>query len=307
MAVEITMQLKLINSSVISVISLILCCQSLQGDKDAVALVNRRAIPMETFENALSRLGHFPGKDFTQKEPRLELLKELIDEELLFQAALKEKVAEKSPRLHRELAKEFLNLKIGKEKYEPTQEEVLNYFENKKNELERIRASHILIKPDKPGDELSEKRAKEKANSILDIIRRQGNKADFANLAKKYSQDAGNKNSGGDLFFFTREKMVPEFSQAAFSLKKVGDVSDVIKTQFGYHIIKLTGEQRGLDFFSQTIKRQIALTKQKERAEKMMEELRASASIKILEEKVVQAKGVPPLPKVPTIPSEQQK
>src|SRR5262249_12063073 len=64
---------------------------------------------------------------------------------------------------------------------------------------------------------------------------------------------------------------------------KVGDVSNVVKTQFGYHIIKLTGEQRGLEFFRHSIKWQIAQEKQKDRADKMFQTLRDKASVKIYE------------------------
>ena len=62
--------------------------------------------------------------------------------------------------------------------------------------------------------------------------------ADFAALAKKYSQDESNAQQGGDLDYFGRGRMVPEFENAAFALKP-GEISDLVKTEFGYHVIKL--------------------------------------------------------------------
>ena len=88
----------------------------------------------------------------------------------------------------------------------------------------KVKASHILVK--KHSD----------AKRILDELL---GGADFAELARKHSECPSGK-KGGSLGFFTHGQMVKEFERAAFSLKK-GELSDVVKTQFGYHIIKRTG------------------------------------------------------------------
>lgn len=112
---------------------------------------------------------------------------------------------------------------------------------------EEVKARHILIKiPDgKDGDA----KAKAKAESILKEL--QGG-ADFATLAKKYSEDPGSKDQGGDLGFFGRGKMDPAFEKAAFALK-VGELSQPVKSQFGYHIIKVEArkEAKGAEFDKQ--------------------------------------------------------
>ena len=79
-----------------------------------------------------------------------------------------------------------------------------------------------------------------KVDSILTKIK---NGADFAELAKEYSQDPGSKDKGGDLGFFKRRQMVKEFDEAAFNLK-VGEISGAIKTRYGYHLIKVTDKKK---------------------------------------------------------------
>ena len=90
----------------------------------------------------------------------------------------------------------------------------------------RVRASHILVS------------TLEEANSVLKELK-EG--AEFGILAQKYSQ-CPSKEQGGDLGFFSKVQMVKEFEDAAFSMD-VGQVSEPVKTQFGYHIIKVTGKE----------------------------------------------------------------
>jgi len=103
---------------------------------------------------------------------------------------------------------------------------------------EKVRASHILLKTEGKSAEEIEK-VKAKATDLLLRIR-QG--ADFSELAKKNSEDPVSAANGGDLGAFGRGAMVPEFEQAAFTLG-VGAISDLVKTQFGYHIIKVVEKQ----------------------------------------------------------------
>jgi peptidyl-prolyl cis-trans isomerase C len=99
---------------------------------------------------------------------------------------------------------------------------------------ESIRASHILIKVDEKADDAAKKKAR---TQIEDVLKQVKAGQDFGKLAQQHSQD-GSAAQGGDLGFFTRGQMVAPFDQAAFALKP-GEISDVVTTQFGYHIIKL--------------------------------------------------------------------
>jgi len=96
---------------------------------------------------------------------------------------------------------------------------------------EQRRASHILIEGDK-----------DKALATIDKIKsRLDQGEDFSTLAKEYSQDAGSAKEGGDLGYFQHNVMDPAFEKAVFAMKNTGDITGPIKTQFGYHLIKLTG------------------------------------------------------------------
>jgi peptidyl-prolyl cis-trans isomerase D len=103
---------------------------------------------------------------------------------------------------------------------------------------EQIRASHILLKTDGKDDAAVKAKAE-------DLLKQLKGGADFATLAKKYSEDEASAKNGGDLDYFSRGRMVPEFDQAAFALTP-GQLSDPVKTSFGYHIIKVTDKKPGV-------------------------------------------------------------
>ena len=125
------------------------------------------------------------------------------------------------------------------------EEELLAHFEKKKESLitqEQRKASHILIQVAAGADEEAVNQARTQAGQLLEQIRNGG---DFAELAEKHSDDPGSAAQGGDLGFFARGVMVPEFDRTVFSMEP-GDVSEPVRTQFGFHVIKLT-EVRGGD------------------------------------------------------------
>ncbi|HEV6968251.1 peptidylprolyl isomerase [Roseateles sp.] len=126
-----------------------------------------------------------------------------------------------------------------------TEDDLQTYYKENASRYgvpEERRASHILIKADRnaPADERA--KAKAKAEEILAQVRK--NPADFAALAKKNSQDEGSAANGGDLDFFGRGAMVKEFDAAVYAMKP-GEISNLVETDFGYHIIQLTGVRGG--------------------------------------------------------------
>ena len=118
----------------------------------------------------------------------------------------------------------------------PPVEDIKAYYDQnaaKYRQDEQRQASHILLKFEEKGDRAA---LKALATDVLGQVRSRG--ADFAALAKKYSQDAGSAVRGGDLGAFGRGSMVKPFEDAVFGMKE-GDVSDLVESEFGYHIIKL--------------------------------------------------------------------
>jgi peptidyl-prolyl cis-trans isomerase D len=124
-------------------------------------------------------------------------------------------------------------------------EDIRAWYEANKarySQPEERRASHILIAADKSADADVKKAARERAEKLLADIR--ARPAEFARLARENSDDPGSAASGGDLGYFARGAMEPAFEEAAFALPD-GGLSDVVVTDFGFHIIKVTGLNPG--------------------------------------------------------------
>jgi peptidyl-prolyl cis-trans isomerase C len=146
---------------------------------------------------------------------------------------------------------------------------------------EGVRASHILLRVEPGASDTQKQAAKDKASGLLKEL--QGG-ADFAALAKQHSQDGSGPN-GGDLSFFVRGQMVPPFEQAAFALQP-GQVSDVVETEFGYHIIKVTERRAArtipLSEAAPRIAQFLVMQQQQEKTEELISRLRAKSKIEIL-------------------------
>lgn len=106
-------------------------------------------------------------------------------------------------------------------------------------EAESVHARHILVRPEGEGEEAWRK-AQERAEAVLRKAQAPG--ADFAALARELSEDPGSKDSGGDLGWFERGRMVKEFEDAVFAMQ-VGEIKGPVRSQFGFHIIRLEGKR----------------------------------------------------------------
>lgn len=156
------------------------------------------------------------------------------------------------------------------------------YHDNQKDFWEpgKARVKHILILSEKGSPEYKRKQKYERIKNILAEVK--GGK-DFAEAAKEYSEDIS-ASSGGDVGFVEKGKMVPEFEKAVYSLRE-GEISDVVETEYGYHIIKVEEIQKGRTLPLKEVKNKIqyilAGKKQKSAFEDWMKELRKSAFIEI--------------------------
>lgn len=114
------------------------------------------------------------------------------------------------------------------------------YYEKHKDQFwvaEQVKASHILFRITPAQDEAGRQKKRALAEKVLEMAK---SGKDFADLARKYSDDAGSAIKGGELGYFVRGSMVPDFENVAFGLKP-GQISDIVETSFGYHIIKCEG------------------------------------------------------------------
>jgi peptidyl-prolyl cis-trans isomerase C len=162
-------------------------------------------------------------------------------------------------------------------------EETKGFYEKNKRmfwEEEKMRASVILRKIDTSQGPQAEEKAKVELEKVLEEVRKG---ADFADAAKKYSQDSLGK-KGGDLGFFTREKMLPAFSEKAFSMK-VGEVSSIFKTRHGLHILKVTEKRAGgyasFGAVKKNIEKKIKRQKLKTQTKEYVHHLREKADVKV--------------------------
>lgn len=172
-----------------------------------------------------------------------------------------------------------------KGKTEVTDAEAQDFYKANPDQFKQpdeVRASHILVQCEKDAKEDVVKDKREAANKILDRVKKG---EDFGKLATELSEDPSAKENHGDLNFFSQEKMVPEFSKAAFAMKK-GDVSDApVRSEFGFHIIKVTDRKEAatVAFDEAKVKLVAYLTEQKRRSEtgKVLQGLREKAKVTV--------------------------
>ncbi|MDQ1271912.1 MAG: peptidyl-prolyl cis-trans isomerase [Planctomycetota bacterium] len=178
--------------------------------------------------------------------------------------------------------KKDITISLSLEKYlgkELDDQKLKAYFEQNKAAYDEteVKASHVLVdtRTMKTDEELAQ--AKDKINKAkADVVAGK----DFADIAKQYS-DCPSKEKGGDLGFFKRKgQMVEPFAAAAFALK-IGQISDPIKTNFGYHIIKVTEIKQGKDVKFDDIKQNVKQDILQEKAQVLISQLRQKAKIDI--------------------------
>lgn len=171
-----------------------------------------------------------------------------------------------------------------KEDIHVSEQEVKDYYNDNPDlfdKPEQVRASQIVVGLDRNAGEEETKAAREKINSLEKRVQ-EG--ADFAEMAREHSEGASAQ-YGGDLGFFERDRMPDAIDAAAFSLD-VGEVSDVLRTDSGFHIIKVTDHREATTMTyqdaRQSLMNHLQMKKLRELAEAYLEELRADAEIKIV-------------------------
>ena len=268
----------MIQKSVFIVLSFMISVslQAKPKDTDTVVDINGASLTVKQFNE---RYQWYVDR-FKFKMPKRDFLKNLIDLELSSQEAVKRGL-DKDPKMLYDtkilLSQHLLEKEVYK-KFDAIQvsdRDLKKYFEKSPE----IKASHILFKLDPKVDKTKEEEVRKKAEEVLKKVRAG---EDFSELSKKYSEGPSAKN-GGDLDYFTRDSMVSEFSEVAFKLKKIGDISDLVRTKYGFHIIKLTGIRDFKSADKRRLQNQVKAQKQKEIYEGFFAKLKKNAKITVHE------------------------
>lgn len=245
-------------------------------ENKVLAVVGEKEIRQSDFDTLLQQIGPQRAMQFQSPEGQKQLLDELIHQEL-FLIDGKANNIEASEEFQQELdfvkdnmIKQFAIRNLLDTVTVEDNEIEAFYGENGamfRNE-EAVTASHILVD------------SEDKANVILEEIK--GDKS-FEDAAKEYSSCPSAQN-GGDLGNFTRGRMVPEFENAAFELA-VGDISGVVQTQFGFHIIKVTekteASQKSLEDAKEEIANTVLLQKQQALYLEKVEAIKANVNVEV--------------------------
>jgi peptidyl-prolyl cis-trans isomerase C len=162
-----------------------------------------------------------------------------------------------------------------------SEEEARQFYDKNPDKFKQevVRASHILLQANAKTQEPASKQARARIDALL---KRAKQGEDFATLAREHSQD-GSAAQGGDLGYFTRERMVPAFATVAFSLKP-GEISDVVTTEFGYHIIKVVDRKPAIPYeqVSAQILEFLTAQKKQQLAGQVVDEAKKRARIEVL-------------------------
>ena len=229
----------------------------------------KMAVPAQQVDDQMQQL--------TQRFPSQEALEQALTAQNVTMDAVKKDV--ESQMLRQQLVKKEVLDKVN-----VSARDVQTFYDKNKEkyvEEEQVRARHILIRVPQDVSPADDAKLKEKAD---DALKRAKQGEDFAALAKELSDD-GSKENGGDLGFFPRGRMVPAFEEAAFTLQS-GQMSEVVRTQFGYHIIKAEERKaaRALSFDEAQPQVKQDLTQQQtlDRYQQYVEKLRGKAKVEVL-------------------------
>ncbi|MDB6023171.1 MAG: Peptidylprolyl isomerase [Pedosphaera sp.] len=209
--------------------------------------------------------------------------------------------------LHKRLTEEATAEAVLRDKISVTDTDVKKFYDDnpsKFEESEKVRASHILIATGDPrsGTPMSDDDKKAKKKIAEDLLKRAKAGEDFAKLAKEYSDDPGSKDKGGE-YTFGRGQMVKEFEAAAFSLQ-TNQISDIVTTAFGYHIIKLSekipAQKLALAKVSPDIKTYLETVEMEKILPELYGKLKKEADVQILDERLKALEDAPmEIPKPP--------
>ena len=270
-----------------------------QDDGKVIAEFDGIKITDKYLKTYIDEMNPYLKSRYNSPEKKEELITKIIEGEIIARKAINDGALNDPSLLSKvksTIARHYSGTKMKTEVEESlkvSEEDMKKHFEENKasfNQPEKMKASHILVKVD-------EKRTKDEAKKIALKVLKEAKTGikdpkSFTELVKKYSDDEGSKRRGGDLGYFERTeeggKMVKPFSDGAFALKEVGDISDLVESEFGFHIIKLTGKKEKVEKSFEDVKKNIENTlkteKRKTTFEDMVEKMKSDMGYKFNKE-----------------------
>jgi len=259
---------------IISILLLISVNSYAQKASEAVAVVGNKTITLEEFNKKYNEV----KTQTINPPPKKAFLEDLIRYEVGVQEAEKRNIGKDSAfqdRMQQELYKALLEKDLGQkvQKIQVSDKEMETWYKSNPE----IRTSHILIeyKPGSTPAQIAE--AKKRAEEIYAEVK--SSKRPFEELVKLYSDDPLSKPNGGDVGWQSRMTLVPSYYDAILPMK-IGEVKGLVETQFGFHIIKVTGHRTYADANKRQIRAAVFDEKRKELFNEYFDKLKKSYSIK---------------------------
>jgi peptidyl-prolyl cis-trans isomerase C len=249
-------------------------------DKDPlIAKVNGTEIHQSDLAVAEEEAGQIPPMS---PEAKQDYLVQFVADMILVSKAAEDKKMGDSASFERKVAfarnkllMERLLQSVGKEALtDDAMHKVYDEAVKQMGQEQEVHARHILIRAT-PGDEKASKDAEDKINAIIARLKKG---EDFAKVAAEVTEDPSGKANGGDLGYFAKEQMVPEFSDVAFKLEK-GQMSEPVKTQFGWHVLKVEDKREKPTPKFEEVKPQIEQYVTRKAQAELVTKLRAEAKI----------------------------
>lgn len=267
---------------------LVISCSKKQEGR-VLARIDDEVITVSDFEREIEKLPLNMKMLLTNEKAKREFLERLITRRILVREAKREKIEdtkefeERLKDLREQLLIEALLRKRINVEANVTEDEMRAYYERNKQAFQKggeINTRHILVKTQEEAREIQKR-----------LIAGE----DFVELAKKYSIDPNARVTGGELGFHPRGTLLPEYEEAAFKLKRVGEISGIVKTPLGYHIIRLEGVKGSsyipFEEVKELIRQQIIQERQGEILGKYIEGLKKKTKVTINEEYLTETKG----------------
>jgi peptidyl-prolyl cis-trans isomerase C len=270
---------------------LVISCAK-KDDGKVLATIDNEKITLQEFNKELDKIPMNMKMLVASESGKKNYLDRLVVKKLLLKEASKAKIEsdkefqDRVNDIKEQLIIEALLKKRISADTQMSEDALKKYYDEHKEEFKKdreINTRHILLKTEEEAKQVQAKLQKGE---------------DFTELAKKYSIDPNVRQTGGEIGFQPKGSLIPEYETAAFKLNKVGQVTGIVKTQFGFHIIRLEGvkppDYVPFEEVKDFIKQKNAQEKQKEVLEKYIEELKKNAKITIDEALLKEDKAEPP-------------